>query len=318
MTHLSRREFAALAAAAAAAPFNFTQTPPGTSPIAAAELIARIKDRIGVEWKADSVDGVKAGDPATPVTGVVTTALATLAVLRRAVKAGANVVIASQPAFYSRTDARTPPAGRGGRGGAPAGGPPQAGTADITPPADPVFAAKNAFIDEHKLVLVRLSEHWRLRQPDPLALGMAQAMEWTKYQAGSDPRRYDVPAATVGALVASIATRLGARGGIRLVGQPDTIVRRVGLLPGSTPIQASLAMLPNVDAIVAGEVREWESVEYARDMVFTGEKKALILVGRIVSEEPGMRACAEWLKSLVPGVPSRHIAAGDPYWRPAR
>jgi hypothetical protein len=70
--------------------------------------------------------------------------------------------------------------------------------------------------------------------------------------------------------------------------------------------------------MVAGEVREWESVEYARDAVASGAKKALILVGRIVSEEPGMQVCAGWLKTLVPGVPVRHIAAGDPYWRPSR
>jgi hypothetical protein len=76
-------------------------------------------------------------------------------------------------------------------------------------------------------------------------------------------------------------------------------------------------MLPDVDVIVAGEVREWESVEYARDTVFAGEKKALILVGRVVSEEPGMSLCADWLKTVVTEVPIRHIAAGDPYWRPS-
>ena len=47
------------------------------------------------------------------VTGVVTTAMATLAVLQQAVKAGANVVITSQPTFYAKADTRTPPAPRG-------------------------------------------------------------------------------------------------------------------------------------------------------------------------------------------------------------
>ena len=47
-----------------------------------------------------------------------------------------NVVITSQPAFYAKADARTLPAA----------------------PADPVLAAKNAFIDQHKLVVVRLSD----------------------------------------------------------------------------------------------------------------------------------------------------------------
>ena len=110
---------------------------------------------------------------------------------------------------------------------------------------------------------------------------------------------------------------LRSRGGIRVIGDPQIRVQRVGLLPGTTPIQAALKMLPNVDVIVAGEVREWETVEYVRDKVFAGEKKGLILVGRVVSEEPGMEICANWLKTFVPEVPIRHISAGDPYWRPA-
>jgi hypothetical protein len=101
------------------------------------------------------------------------------------------------------------------------------------------------------------------------------------------------------------------------MGEPTRSVRRIGLLPGTTPIQSALQMLPDVDVIIAGEVREWESVEYVRDKVFSGAGKGLILVGRVVSEEPGMAVCADWLKTLVPEVPVRHISAGDPYWRPA-
>jgi putative NIF3 family GTP cyclohydrolase 1 type 2 len=316
MTQLSRREFTTLAAAAAAAPFVLDH-PAAAAALTARELIDRITAQIGVPWKPETVDGLKAGDPATVVTGVVTTAMATMAVLQQAVKAGANVVITSQPTFYAKADARTPPAPRGPGGGGPPGGPPPAALV-AAPPPDPVFTAKNAFIDRHKLVIVRLSDHWRLREPDPLAVGLAQAMGWTRHQVSGDPRRYDVPALTVDALVAAIAKNLRASGGIRVVGEPKTSVRRIGLLPGSTPIQASLKMLPEVDAIVAGEVREWESVEYARDQVAAGHKKALILVGRVLSEDPGMQLCADWLKTVIPGVPVRHVAVGDPYWRPAR
>lgn len=316
MTHLSRREFATLAASAAVAPLALRQAPVRAATITAQELFDRIKAQIGVPWKTETVDGVKAGDPATAVAGIVTTALPSLAVLQQAVKAGANVVIASQPAFYAKADARTPPARRGpGAPNAPPATPPPPAE---PPPADAVFTGKNTFIDGHKLVIVRLSDHWRLREPDPLASGLAATLGWTAFQVAGDPKRYDVPAQSVEALVGTLEKKLGARGGIRVVGDPKTSVRRIGLLPGSTPLKASLDLLPGVDAIVAGEVREWESVEYARDVVASGAKKALILVGRIVSEEPGMEACAGWLKTLVPGVPVRHIAAGDPYWRPAR
>jgi putative NIF3 family GTP cyclohydrolase 1 type 2 len=276
-------------------------------------LVDRIKAAIGVAWTPDSVDGVKVGDPGTVVAGIVTTALPSLAVLQQAVKAGANVVVASQPTFYARADARTPPVRRGPGGpNAPGGAAPP----PAEPPPDPVFAAKNAFIDRHKLVVVRLHDHWRLREPNPVATAFAEAMGWRTHQVAGNPRRYDIPAITVETLAVALGKALGSRGGIRVVGEPGTSVRRIGLLPGSTPIQASLEMMPAVDALVAGEVREWESVEYARDVVDAGGKKALILVGRIVSEEPGMRACAAWLKTVVPGVAVTHVAAGDPYWTP--
>jgi hypothetical protein len=58
-------------------------------------------------------------------------------------------------------------------------------------------------------------------------------------------------------------------------------------------------------------------VEYVRDVVFSGQRKGMILVGRVVSGEPGMAVCANWLRTFVTEVPVRHIAAGDPYWRPA-
>jgi hypothetical protein len=101
-----------------------------------------------------------------------------------------------------------------------------------------------------------------------------------------------------------------------VVGDRQLPIRTVALLPGSTPIQAAIELLPRVDAILAGEVREWETVEYVRDTVDLGGKKSLVLVGRVVSEDPGMKVCAEWLKSVVPEVPTTWVSAGDPYWRP--
>jgi hypothetical protein len=66
---------------------------------------------------------------------------------------------------------------------------------------------------------------------------------------------------------------------------------------------------------IAGEVREWENTHYAADIHTAGEARALVTVGRVASEDPGMRKCAEWLKTLVTEVPARWITAGDLYWR---
>jgi hypothetical protein len=78
-----------------------------------------------------------------------------------------------------------------------------------------------------------------------------------------------------------------------------------------------LKTLPDSDLVLAGEVREWESVEYAQDAVAAGQKKGLVMLGRVLSEDPGMNVCAAWLKTVVPDLPARWLPAGDPYWRPA-
>jgi hypothetical protein len=309
LARLSRREFGTLTASALATPLALRGRGSAFAPLSASEVIERIRTNIGVEWKPDTVDTFKAGDPATPVTGIVTTAMASLRVLRHAVDAGANRVITCEPTFYGRSDARTPPAGRGA---GPAPSPPPVPAA-----ADPVYAAKNAFIEKHGLVVFRLSDHWRLRRPEPFARGLARMLGWTSPQGPPERARYAVRAASLRTLAGDVKKKLAIRGGMRVVGDPQTTVRDVAILPGSTPITAALDALPAVDVVVAGEVREWESVEYARDVVFSGQRKGLVLLGRVVSEEGGMGECARWLAGFVDEVPVRHAPAGDPYWRPA-
>src|SRR5688572_2827761 len=122
MSWTSRREFLALTAGAAAAGAAFDRKVDGAGAAPTAqEIVDRIRKNVGVDWSSDTVDTFKIGDPATVVTGVVTTSMATLDVLQKAVTAGANLVITAAPTFYSRADLSTPPS-RGqvpGRGGAP-------------------------------------------------------------------------------------------------------------------------------------------------------------------------------------------------------
>lgn len=303
MNQISRREFVTLAAVSAVASRTapYSRVVPPRVAITAQQIVERIRQKIGVEWKTETVDTFKAGDPATVVKGIVTTAMPTMEVLKQAVKGGANLVITCEPTFYSKSDGTSPPSGRGvGQTGA----------------VDRISRAKNEFITTEGLVIWRFSDHWRQRKPDPLAIGLTDALGWSKLRAANDATRVTIPAITLDALTSNLKRKLNARGGIRVVGDPQLKVQKIGLLPGTTPIQAALTLLPSVDAVIAGEVREWESVEYARDKVTAGEKKSLILLGRVVSEDPGMNVCAQWVKTIVPELPSTWIPVGDPYWRP--
>ena len=42
----------------------------------------------------------------------------------------------------------------------------------------------------------------------------------------------------------------------------------------------------------------------------------MILAGRLLTEDPGMRVMADWLTSLLAGPPLEWLPVSDPYWRP--
>ena len=297
MKSISRREFVALTTAAPLAVPAILQSSAAPT---AQEIVDRIKRKIGGEWKADTVDTFKAGDPLTPIKGIATTAMASMDVLRQAVKAGANFVITCEPTFYSKADSPMP---GGARRGAPAS-------------PDAVFLGKNDFIRSNNLVIWRFSDHWRQRTPDPLSIALADTLGWGKLRSASDPRLITLSNTTLESLVSDLKKKLGSRGGIRVVGDPKLSVRKIGLLPGTTAIQSALNLFPSVDTIVAGEVREWETAELARDKAAAGAKKSLVLLGRVVSENPGMNECAKWLKEVAPEVRTTWVPVEDPYWRP--
>ena len=90
---------------------------------------------------------------------------------------------------------------------------------------------------------------------------------------------------------------------------------RVGMLPGATSGQRQIEMLSDVDVLVVGEVREWETTEYIRDANWQGnEQKGLIVLGHALSEEPGMEWLAQWLTPRLPGVIIVHQPCGDPFY----
>src|SRR5262249_27682549 len=150
----------------------------------------------------------------TVVKGIVTTAMPTMDVLKQATKNAANLIITCEPTFYSRTDRSLP--------------------------ADPVFKAKDEFIKTNGLVIWRFSDHWRLRKPDPLAIGLTDALGWSKLRSPEDAAYVTIPTMTLDSLAADLKRKLKARGGIRVVGDPQLKVQKIGVLPGTTPIQAAL------------------------------------------------------------------------------
>ncbi|HKC70095.1 MAG TPA: Nif3-like dinuclear metal center hexameric protein, partial [Terriglobales bacterium] len=144
-----------------------------------------------------------------------------------------------------------------------------------------------------------------------------QAVGWEKYRRPYEQNIFTLPPTTVGQLASDLQAKLNSRV-IRVVGDPGLRVTDVAYLPGASGENKEIKELErdDVQVLVAGEAREWETVDYVRDAAAEGRAKALILLGHEVSEEPGMEYCARWLRGLFPAVPVTFIPAGEPFQSP--
>jgi putative NIF3 family GTP cyclohydrolase 1 type 2 len=261
----------------------------------AREVVAAIQEHVGVPWNADTVDTFKAGNPETRVTGIAVTMMATLDVLQRAAANGQNLIITHEPTFY---DHRDQPQG--------------------LDESDAVWKEKRAFIEKNGLVIWRFHDHWHKRNPDGILVGMVKALGWDKYQSAGNPHLFTVPEITLGKLAADVAKLLETPV-LRVVGNPEMKVTKLALSPGAAGFERETHALEleNVEVLLVGETREWETVEYVADAGTEGKKKALIVIGHVPSEQAGMEECARWLKTFVKDVPIEFVATKQPFWTPA-
>jgi len=292
---LSRRDFALIAGTAASAAGVRAQAGSG-----ATSVVDRILRELGGEAPASTADGFKAGDPNGAVSGIATTAMATVEVLRQAVKAKTNLVLTYEPVFFSRADRPATPGGRGPGG---------------LDREDPVYRAKKKFIEDSGLIVYRFHDRWQARRQNDMVTGLAGALGWKGHQVNGSDGLFDIPVATAEQVVTGIRTRLKLNGGLRAIGDRTARIRRVLLHPGSMTTATMWTRYTEADLIVAGEVREWENTHFAADLFTAGEKHGLVTIGRVVSEDPGMRLCSTWIQSVLREFPARHFDAGDAYWR---
>lgn len=261
--------------------------------LTARQVVERIQKNVGVPWQAQTVDDFKAGNPDTRVTGVATTMMATLDMLRRAAASGKNLIITHEPTFYDHLD-KAP---------------------DLEKSNDAVMAEKKAFIEKNGLVVWRFHDHWHRRQPDGVIQGVVRQIGWEKFQNPKEQALFVLPETTVDRLAADLKKRFNA-GAVRVVGDPHMKLTKAGLMPGAASSISQMRALESddVEVLVIGETREWETVEYVRDAAAEGRRKALIIIGHVRSEQPGMEECARWLKTFLTEVPVEFIPASEPYW----
>jgi putative NIF3 family GTP cyclohydrolase 1 type 2 len=292
LSDLSRRNFILTGSALLTA--HFAKGQGIRAPLTAGEVVDRIRKQVGVPWRTQTVDQIVAGDENTPVRGIATTMMATLDVVERCAAAGKNMIVTHETPFYLHQDH----------------------TEDIKD--DPTLQYKLDFIRKHNIAIFHFHDHWHARKPDGIAIGMMHQLGWEKNVDPDNPKQFTFSGEPLAHFCRDIQSQLKDRT-MRVVGDPQMPVKRVltswgfvSRMPG-----ISLFARPDVDVFIAGETREWELVEYVRDSITAGNKKALILLGHVLSEQGGMIYCADWLRSFVTEVPIEFIPTKEPFWNPA-
>lgn len=288
--NITRRSLLMAGAALAASSGVRAATDAGT--LTASQVVEIIQSKVGIPWMTETVDRIVAGGADVRVRGIATTMMSTFDVLQRAAVSGKNLVITHEPTFYSHQDA------------------PDAFREDAT------YKEKQAFIADNDMAVFRFHDHWHRMTPDGIQTGMMRELGWEKNQVPGQYWRYQFPAVSLEQFVRTMKQRLGVRS-MRVVGDPKLQVQRAATRWGYASLLPDLLGLmssPDLDLLIIGETREWELVEYVQDQISAGRGKALIVLNHVVSEQAGMKYCAEWLRPFVGDVPVEFIPAREPFW----
>jgi putative NIF3 family GTP cyclohydrolase 1 type 2 len=231
------------------------------------------------------------------VTGVATTFMATVDVIRQAATMNCSLIITHEPTYFTGTDHID------------------------REKTDPVYQQKKALIGDNRISIWRYHDHMHSGNTDLIYAGLLKDLGWTEYldTRFPQPHCYTIPPVSMENLVEFFKNKLGMAV-VRVIGRMDMECTRVGILVGGGSLglgdEKMPAMLMNeqqLDVMICGEITEWTLSAYIRDAASLGFNKAMIIIGHERSEEPGMKELANRLQPLLDGIPVHFSDAGEPF-----
>ena len=233
----------------------------------------------------------------TEVTGIVTSFMATVDVIRKAVEIGANMIVTHEPTYFTGLD-----------------------QTDWLQD-DPVYRAKKRLIEDNNIAIWRFHDHMHMARTDRIYDGLLKEIGWEGFLMRDHrfPHCYEIEQTTLAQLAGFFKEKF-SMDVVRIIGKPDMKCKRVGILVGGGSLGLGREQMPmelmrnkNLDVVVCGEITEWTLCAYVNDAQMLGFNKALIIIGHERTEEWGMKHMAEWLKPLVKGIPVSFIDAREPF-----
>ena len=267
------------------------------------QIIDGIIQKTGVEPLPydKTCDHLMIGNPDMEVTKIVTTFMATVEVIEKAARMGANFIITHEPTWFTGKD-----------------------DTDWLE-EDPVYLRKKELIESHGIAIWRFHDHMHMGTEDGIYRGFDIEMDWKQYLVEDAPGMerfgacYQIPKTTLGELCNFFKEKL-KMDVIQIVGKPDMPVERVGVLVGGGSLGLGIEELPmklmhknHLDVVVCGDIVEWTISAYVRDAAALGINKSMLVLGHERSEEMGMKYLPQWLQSIAGDIEVQFIDAGEPF-----
>lgn len=239
---------------------------------------------------ASTVDTLKAGSRNMEVKAIVTTMFATIPVIKQAIRAGANFIIAHEPTFYNHPD-----------------------NTDWLK-NDDVYQYKAKLLKDNNITVWRNHDYIHSHHPDGVYAGLLQQLDWNRYVSADTPWDVNLPETKLSALIGALKQKLDIPM-VRYIGDDDQPCKKILLMVGAAGGQRQISSIGELhpDVAIVGELQEWETAEYIRDARATGKKISLIVLGHTASEDAGSEYMVGWLNKNVPGVKVTHLHSGNPF-----
>ncbi|GFZ31084.1 hypothetical protein CSC2_16100 [Clostridium zeae] len=261
------------------------------------EIIDEIINKFGGVKFEETCDQLISGSYDLEVSGVVTTFMATVDVIKQAIDCRANFIITHEPTYYTGTD-----------------------KLDWLKD-DPIYMEKKKMLDDHGIAIWRFHDHMHAAPTDLIYDGLLKEIGWEEYLIKDlkFPHCYEIPEMSLNKLAEFFKIKL-EMDVIQIVGSPETRCKRVGILVGGGSLGLGVEEMPmvlmkeqNLDVVVCGDITEWTLCPYIRDAAALNMNKAMLVLGHERSEEAGMKYMSQWLAPMIKEIPVYFIDTKEPF-----
>lgn len=251
----------------------------------ALELLNKLK--ADIEFSDDTVDTLKSGNGDVHLKKVAVSMFGTPDVISDAVRWGADLLIVHEPIFYQHMD---------------------------TPAGYEVEKLKRDFVEKSGITVFRYHDYAHSRKPDLIFEGEMKFMGLKGKVAGNPyyaVNRFELDSPmTASELAKHLESRLNIKQ-IRIAGASDKPGKLISCcfgIPGHIAEE-----LQECDFVFAGEIREWDEGEMAKEYAQLGYGKAILVLGHIGSERDGMKLLTEELANTYKDISFRYFECEELY-----